>query len=167
MIFMTLKHILPGLLRIGLGFTFLWAFFDKVFGLGFTTAKGSAWLDGVSPTSGFLLHGTHGPLASVFASLAGHAWVDWLFMLGLLGIGVALMFGVALRLAGASAAVLLSLMLVAASLPPEHNPIIDEHALYGLLSLWILAEPTRFTALSLANVWQRQVFVKRWGRWLM
>lgn len=43
-----------GLLRLGMGWIFFWAFIDKVFGLGFATATGKGWIDGVSPTFGFL-----------------------------------------------------------------------------------------------------------------
>ena len=80
-----------GLTRIALGFVFFWAFIDKLFGLGFSTAADKSWLLGNSPTAGFLSHATHGPFASVFQTLVGQAWVDVLFMLGLLLIGLALM----------------------------------------------------------------------------
>ena len=73
-----------GLLRIMLGWIFLWPFLDKLFGWGFATEAGQGWLQGGSPTAGFLQFGTKGPLAEYFQSLAGQAWVDWLFMAGLL-----------------------------------------------------------------------------------
>ena len=41
-------------LRLVMGFIFLWAFFDKVFGLGFATTTDKAWIYGMSPTTGFL-----------------------------------------------------------------------------------------------------------------
>ena len=37
--------------RMALGFTFLWAFVDKTFGLGFATAPADAWVNGGSPTT--------------------------------------------------------------------------------------------------------------------
>ncbi len=43
-----------GLTRLMVGFTFLWAFLDKTFGLGFSTPTEKSWLNGGSPTSGFL-----------------------------------------------------------------------------------------------------------------
>ena len=73
-----------GVLRLLLGWTFLWAFVDKLFGLGFNTVADKSWLDGVSPTFGFLKFGTKGPFASLYQSLAGNPVVDWLFMMGLL-----------------------------------------------------------------------------------
>ena len=47
-----------GALRIGIGWIFLWGFLDKLFGFGFATARESAWLNGGSPTFGFLKFGT-------------------------------------------------------------------------------------------------------------
>ena len=38
------------LLRLALGVEFLWAFFDKLFGLGYSTPSARAWLEGGSPT---------------------------------------------------------------------------------------------------------------------
>ncbi|OGY58551.1 MAG: hypothetical protein A3H06_01435 [Candidatus Colwellbacteria bacterium RIFCSPLOWO2_12_FULL_44_13] len=123
-----------GLLRIVMGWTFLWAFLDKVFGLGFTTEAGKSWLDGVSPTLGFLKFGSHGPFASIFQSIAGNVFVDWLFMLGLLFLGVALILGIGTRVAGYAGALLVVLMWLAV-LPPEHNPVIDEHIVYAFVLL--------------------------------
>jgi thiosulfate dehydrogenase [quinone] large subunit len=96
-------------LRLGMGFIFLWAFLDKLFALGFSTgrlegggidffAQGGAWLNGGSPTRGFL-SGSRGPLASFWQGLAGDAWVNWLFMGALAAVGVALLLGIGLRLA--------------------------------------------------------------------
>src|SRR3990167_631912 len=98
------------LLRLALGFTFLWAFLDKLFGLNFATSPDKSWLSGVSPTFGFLQNAVHGPFASIYNSLAGSVLVDWLFMLGLLLIGTSLIFGICLRLAGFSGALLMFLM---------------------------------------------------------
>jgi hypothetical protein len=40
--------------RVVLGFEFLWAFLDKTFGLGYATPAERAWINGGSPTKGFL-----------------------------------------------------------------------------------------------------------------
>ena len=117
------------LLRIGMGIIFLWAFLDKVFGLGFSTLPGKAWLDGVSPTLGFLKFGSSGPFASIFQGMAGSAIVDWLFMLGLLLAGVCLLLGVCMRMAGYGGA-LMMLLIWLSVLPPEHHPFLDEHIIY-------------------------------------
>src|SRR3989344_2288816 len=102
------KDYLWAVLRIFLGLIFLWAFFDKLIGLGFTTCRletgidvmcEDAWLNGGSPTYGFLKFGTHGPFATLYQAMAGNAFVDWLFMMGLLLIGITLTFGFLVRAA--------------------------------------------------------------------
>ena len=119
------------LLRLSLGLIFFWAFIDKLFGLGFATAPDKSWLSGISPTAGFLKVGTHGPFSSFYQSLAGSVFVDMLFMLGLLLIGLSLLLGIGVKVAGYSGALLLFLMWTAL-LPPEHHPFLDEHIIYGI-----------------------------------
>ena len=99
-------------LRIGFGLTFLWAFFDKLLALGFSTGHDpegnldrfgpAAWINGGSPTEGFLKFGADGPFKDFYNSFAGAAWANWLFMLGLVGIGLALTFGFGMRFAAAA-----------------------------------------------------------------
>lgn len=120
------------ILRIAMGWIFLWAFIDKLFGLGFATESSLAWIKGGSPTTGFLLHGTHGPLASIFQSLAGLPIVDWLFMLGLLCVGISMITKVYQRL-GATVGIILMMLMYLAVTPPIHNPLIDEHIVYSLI----------------------------------
>lgn len=50
----TVGRIALNLLRLVLGFEFLWAFLDKTFGLGYTTPAAKSWLNGGSPTKGYL-----------------------------------------------------------------------------------------------------------------
>lgn len=118
--------------RISLGWTFLWAFLDKTFGWGFATEKADAWIDGGSPTNGFLSFATRGPLDGFYQSFAGDAWADWMFMIGLLAIGVALTLGIAMRIAAASGAALL-VMMWSAALWPENNPFMDDHLIYAVV----------------------------------
>ncbi len=145
--------------RIVLGFVFVWAFLDKTFGLGFATKPTAAWVAGGSPTTGFLKFGVneHSPLKEFFTSLAGQPWVDWLFMLGLLGIGVALVLGIGLRIAAVAGTALL-FMMWAALVPLENNPLIDDHIVYALV-LWVMAFGRR--ELSLAGWWLKQPSVKK------
>lgn len=118
--------------RIGLGFTFFWAFIDKLFGLGLATEPENAWIIGGSPTYGYLTFGTRGPLASLYHGLAGNPVIDALFMFGLLGLGVALLLGIGMKIAAVGGP-LLMLLLWSAHLPPENNPVIDQHFIYGLV----------------------------------
>ena len=113
-------------------FNFLWAFLDKLFGLGFTTASDKSWLLGTSPTTGFLLNGAKGPFASLFHNLANSVIVDWLFMVGLLFIGTMLILNVGTKLASYAGALMLFLMWLAV-LPPEHHPFLDEHIVYIII----------------------------------
>ena len=143
----TFAHRALALLRIGFGLTFLWAFFDKLLALGFHTGYDQAgnldrfgdgaWINGASPTEGFLKFGADGPFDSFYHSIAGAAWADWAFMLGLLFIGTALTLGIGMRIA-ATAGVVLYLMMWSVVMPPANNPVIDEHLL-GALSMVVLA----------------------------
>lgn len=149
--------------RIMVGFVFFWAFLDKTMGLGFATESGKAWLDGVSPTTGFLKFGVNpdSPFADFFAGLAGNVFVDWLFMLGLLGIGLALIFGIGLRIAAVTGSILLVLMW-AAEFPLKNNPLLDEHIIYSVMLYVFAFSPRKY---SLINQWLENDFVKK-NSWL-
>lgn len=130
-----------------MSFIFLWAFFDKTFGLGYATTAERAWIAGTSPTTGFLINGTEGPFAAFFQSLANSSAVDWLFMLGLLGIGLALLIPKYLKW-GAVAGIVLMLLMYLASFPPENNPILDEHLIYILVFAVLVFETKQNTLVS-------------------
>ena len=71
-------------------------------------------------------------------------------MLGLLGIGGALLLGIGMRIAGYTGA-LLMLMMFAASIPfyqdpAAHNPILDEHIIYAAILL-------AFTRIKVGRWW--------------
>jgi thiosulfate dehydrogenase [quinone] large subunit len=152
------RYVLAGL-RLALGWVFLWAFIDKLFGLGFATAAKNAWIDGGSPTKGFLGNAVSGPFEGFYHSFAGAAWTDWLFMIGLAGIGIALLAGIGMRIAAASGTVLLLAMWTAV-LPPENNPFMDDHLIYaGVLVL--LALTAAGDTLGLGKAWSRLPIVQR------
>ncbi len=121
------------ILRLSMSWILLWSFFDKLFGLGISTQAANSWLNGSSPALGFLKSST-GPLAGIFQSMAGVPLVDWMFMLGLLLIGLALLLGVGIKIAGYSGALMMFLMW-ASHFPPHQNPVIDEHIIYLLIFL--------------------------------
>ena len=93
--------------RVVVGFAFLWAFLDKTFGLGYATPAARAWINGGSPTKGFLSNVAVGPFEATFHTIAGTGWADWLFMVGLLGIGLALIVGIGLRVAAVSGSLMM------------------------------------------------------------
>lgn len=134
---MSIKKIVWLKLRLVMGLIFLWAFVDKLFGLGFATTTQNAWMNGGSPTSGFLLNATRGPLAGFFKSLAGVAVVDWLFMAGLLFVGLTLLLNKFIVWGAIAGSVMLLLMWLAV-FPPENNPLLDDHLVY-ILVLALLA----------------------------
>jgi thiosulfate dehydrogenase [quinone] large subunit len=180
--------------RIAIGFVFLWAFLDKNFGLGYTTPGEGAWNfatgDG-SPTFGFLTFGTNpdGPFASFFHNLGESAgvaaadgppvlyagsWVNWMFMLSLLAIGVALILGVMVRISSIGGAVLLGFMYLAEwplnAVDPEtglntaNNPVMDDHIIYGIVMIMLMLFTAERT-LGLGKWWQSTSFVQRFP-WL-
>ena len=118
-------------LRILMGWLFLWPFLDKLFGLGFSTLPDRAWIAGGSPTTGFLSSAA-GPFAPLFQAMAGSTLVDFLYMAGLLLIGLALLIGVGVRIAGYGGTALV-LMMWLSHLPPANNPLIDQHIIYAVL----------------------------------
>jgi thiosulfate dehydrogenase [quinone] large subunit len=147
------------IVRLLLGFIFLWAFFDKLFGWNHATTSVQAWVNGGSPTKGFLVN-AQGPFASFFHGMAGHTWADWLFMIGLAGIGVALLLGIIVRFAVVVGSILLALMWMA-SLPIATNPAIDEHIVY-IVALWVVFLGYPNQVLSLGSWWRGSLGRGRW-----
>ncbi|WP_344048576.1 hypothetical protein [Nocardioides panacihumi] len=160
-------------LRIAFGFTFLWAFFDKLLALGYATGKAdngtvdrfgtAAWIHGGSPTEGFLKFGADGPFKGFYNNIAGAWWADWLFMIGLFGIGLALTLGIGMRIAAVSGA-FLYLLMWSVVLPPANNPIIDEHILGGI-TVVALALTQAGDTWGLGELWSRTELVQRFP-WL-
>ncbi|MCA9356478.1 hypothetical protein H6790_01475 [Candidatus Nomurabacteria bacterium] len=136
------KENILNIIRIALGFVFLWAFIDKLVGLGFATTRDKSWLAGGSPTTGFLTYGVKGPFADFFGSLAGVHFVDWMFMLGLLFVGLTLCTGIYVR-AGAAIGIIMLMLMYLALMLPENNPIIDDHIVYSLILLYIMHTDTK------------------------
>ena len=152
------RYVFAGV-RIALGWVFLWAFLDKTFGLGRATEAKDAWIDGGSPTTGFLTFAATGPFKGLYNDIAGATWADWLFMVGLAGIGIALIAGVAMRIAAAAGALLLVMMWTAV-LPPENNPFMDDHIVYALVLVLLAAIGAGHT-LGLGATWEKLPIVRR------
>lgn len=144
--------------RIGMSFTFLWAFVDKLFGLGYATPAGKGWIDGGHPTKGFL-SGSKGPFADFYKDLAGTTFADAAFMVGLLAIGTALLLGMGMRIAGGAGA-LLMIMMYTVVLPPTTNPVIDDHVILAVLFIGLAAAGAGST-IGLGRWWASTPLVKR------
>ncbi|GAA1464992.1 DoxX family protein [Microbacterium thalassium] len=155
-------------LRLSTGFIFLWAFLDKTFGLGFSTPVERAWINGGTPAQGFLNNAVVGPLQPFFQALA-NPLVDALFMLGLLGIGVALMLGIGLRVAAVATTAMMLLMYFAewpfAANAGSTNPLVDYHIIYALAAIAIAVLAAGDTW-GLGAWWKKLPFVQKL-RWLI
>src|SRR3954451_11549104 len=157
-------------LRISTGFVFLWAFLDKTFGLGYSTPSAKAWINGGSPTKGFLSSIDVGPFQNTFHSLAGTTFANWAFMLGLLGIGLALILGIGLRIAAGAAALMMALMWIAEWPLAQHNgagepsgstnPITDYHFIYAVSAVVVALTYAGHTW-GLGRWWAQLPFVQR------
>jgi thiosulfate dehydrogenase [quinone] large subunit len=162
-------------LRISTGFIFLWAFLDKTFGLGYATAGERAWINGGSPTKGFLSGVEVGPFQDAFRGIAGAPWADWMFMLGLLGIGVALILGIGLRAAAVAAGLMMAFMWIAewplaqqtssGEATRSSNPVVDYHVIYGVTAA-VLALTYAGHTWGLGRWWAKLPIVRK-NRWLI
>lgn len=157
--------------RMLLGFTFLWAFFDKLLGLGYSTTSGNAWIHNGSPTNGFLAHVEVGPFQDVFHSIAGNWLVNWMFMLGLLGIGLALVTGVALRIMAVAGVVMMTMMWAAewplarhdstGALTSSTSPLVDYHVIYAILMVVIALVAGAGSTWGFGDRWNDLPLVRR------
>ncbi len=138
-------------IRLGMAWTFLWPFFDKMFGLNHQTTTAQAWINGGNPTKGFL-SGSVGLFSGIYTGIAGAGIVNVLFMAGLLGIGLALALGIAMKPAAIAGATMLMLMW-SASLPPSNDLFLDNHIIYALLLIGLAA----------VGAGKTFGFGKRWG----
>ncbi|WP_421733970.1 DoxX family protein [Cellulomonas sp.] len=158
--------------RLATGFIFLWAFLDKTFGLHYATGAAVAegdpslsWLDGGTPSQGFMQFGATGPFKDTFASMAGTA-TDWLFMLCLLGVGVAVMLGIGLRISAVAGSLLMVLMWAAEwpFIQGTNNPLVDYHLIYALV-LIVCATLLAGDTWGLGRRWAKIPLVQRFS-WL-
>jgi thiosulfate dehydrogenase [quinone] large subunit len=156
------------ILRLATGFIFLWAFLDKTFGLGFATPAERAWINGGTPSQGYLnSDAVTGPLKSFFAGIASPA-SDVIFMLGLLGIGVAVVLGIGLRISAVAGTVMMVAMYLAewpfAAGGSSTNPAVDYHIIYAL-ALIVVAATAAGDTWGLGTWWKSLPFV-RTQKWL-
>lgn len=151
--------------RIATGGIFLWAFADKTFGLGYATPSAKAWIHGGSPTKGFLANVEVGPqfMQDFFHYIAGTPIADWGFMLGMLGIGLALILGAGLRVAAVGTTIMMAMMWTAEwpLAAGSSNPLIDYHVIYALVAI-ICALTYAGRTWGIGSWWERVVGRNRW-----
>jgi len=145
------------LLRISLGLVYLWAFGAQGFGITYsnsvTAPSGKAgsygwhfsydsshgWISSGfshSPTAAYIGN-THGPLAFIVQRLP-QGLDDFGWMFAIAGLGIALTFGIFMRIAGWGG-FLLNILIWFSGFPPSSNPVIDgTHTIYALLILLLM-----------------------------
>lgn len=85
--------------------------------------------------------------------------MDVLFMAALLALGVALILGIGMRLAGVGG-VVLYLMMWTVAMPPETNPVIDDHIL-GAISIAVLSLTMAGNTWGFGQLWANTPLVKQ------
>jgi thiosulfate dehydrogenase [quinone] large subunit len=134
--------IILSILRYFMALMFLWPFFDKLLGLGFSTAPENAWIRFGSPTAGFLTQGATGPFTTLYNTIGGKAVTDWM------------------KIATISGSVFM-FFLWSATLPKPNNIFqIDQHMIYLLVLLVLLfAKAGQYAGLG--RIWANTKLVKR------
>jgi len=177
-----------GVLRIAMGWTFLWAFLDKAFALGFSTGRvldeatgetlkidyfgDAAWINGASPTAGVVGFATDGsPFQGAIQTVTGFqmtefgpqvaGWVDWVFMGAMLLIGLGLILGIGTRLAALGGIVWMAIFYGATAIWPEFNPFLDDHVVYAIVLAGI-AYVGAGRYLGLGKYWEKVPLVQRY-----
>jgi thiosulfate dehydrogenase [quinone] large subunit len=162
-----------GLLRLSMGWIFLWAFLDKLLALGFATGRNpktgiadrfgdAAWIHGGSPTDGFLQFGLHtkAPFSGFYDSLVGSTFIEWAYMLSMVAIGIALILGITTRLAAGFGVLWMAMFYTASALSPENNPFLDEHVVYAIVLVGLaLVGGGRY--LGLGRRWEQLTLVEK------
>jgi len=154
--------VLPlAVLRIILGSMLLWAFIDKLFGLGLATPEGQGMIDGGSPSHGFLEY-SDGTFSGLFQWMSQFSDItDILLMMGLLFIGIGLMLGIATKLSVVSGTAMFFILFLSV-FPPSDNPFLDYHLVY-IIALWAIWVAGAGDRLGLGKRWRELPIVKRFS----
>ena len=149
-------RVVLALARLLVGWIFLWASIDLLFGLGYPTDDGM--VSGGSPVVD-RLEAARGPVDGMFEWLAGVPAIEWIAVVGLALVGLAVVLGIGLRLAAAGGAII-ALAAFLAGLPPEANPVADRHLVYAAVLVGV-AMANGGEELGLGRWWSRRKFVQR------
>jgi thiosulfate dehydrogenase [quinone] large subunit len=149
-------RVVLALARLTIGWMFLWAAIDRVFGLGYPTDEGM--LSGGTPVID-RLEESRGPLEGMFQWLADVPGIEWIAVVGLALVGLAVMLGVGFR-AASTVGVVVAVLAFLAVLPPEANPVVDRHLVYAAV-LAGMALANAGEELGLGRWWSRRRFVQR------
>jgi thiosulfate dehydrogenase [quinone] large subunit len=143
----------PPLLRVALGWLFLYAGLTKVLNPGWTS---KAYLEGATTLHGLYVWMTSPGMMQV---------VDFLNTWGLTLLGLSLILGIGMKIStrlGALLMVLYYLPILAFPMVGAHSFLVDEHVIYALLLLWMgMSQDVRMY--SLAPMAKRLPFAKLLG----
>ena len=118
-----------------------------------------------SSAAGFALKG---PFADNIQAVTGFqmtqagpqvaGWLDAVYMISMLLIGLGLITGVMTRLAAVGGIIWMATFYLGTAIWPEHNPFVDDHVIMAAVLVGlILANAGRYYGLG--KVWQRYRFV--------
>lgn len=126
-----------------------------------------AWLNGGHVTEGYLVYGgnPNSPFHDFFVDLGGQRWTDWIFMVGLLAIGLALMLGIGTKV-GAWTGMAMLVFMYLTQMWPSTNPVLDDHLVYSLALIGIVYVELRGQAIGLGPWWRKLAIVKQ-NPWLV
>jgi len=145
--------------RILFGIMFLWAFLDKMFGLGMETPLNQGLIQGYSP-SAYLMYMSDNTFYPLFSIFAGNIVTDAVLMVGLLLMGTALILGIASKITTVATISFLFLMMLVV-FPPTDN-IVDYHLIY-IVMMFAVYLGHGFSRIGFEGRWLESKLVKRFG----
>lgn len=155
---------LLGLVRILIGWMFIWTFIDRTFGLGRPTPHDQAWTRGGSPIDSFVGSardsGSRNPVPGFWRFLSEqHTWVNIVLMVLIAVIGVLLVLGFVMWFSCVAGAILLVLQWFTAW-PIKDNLFLNS-ALLGAVVLIALLACNAGSFVGFGKRWQHQEKVTR------
>lgn len=150
-------NIVKGASRFIMGWIFFWPFLDKMFGLGHETPAGMGLIDGFSPTS-FVTQIADGWFKDFFISIGGNPVTDFLFMAGLLLIGLTMIVGITSKITTISGCAF-CFVLYLAEFPPKTALILDYHLVFILFMIVLYLFGT-YETYSLMKWWKKMPIVR-------
>ena len=149
-----------GILRVLLGAMLFWAFLDKMFGLGYATPAGSGFIDGGSPTKGFLIGASNGTFGWLFEPMVDISGIlDVVILLAMFALGVGLILGIGKKLCCIGGMAMFFVFYLA-MFPLSNNPILDEHVIYIVVLLGVLLTKS-CESIGFGRRWKETALVKR------
>ena len=149
-----------GILRVLLGAMLFWAFLDKMFGLGYATPAGSGFIDGGSPTKGFLIGASKGTFGWLFEPMVDISGVlDVVILLAMFALGVGLILGIGKKLCCIGGMAMFFVFYLA-MFPLANNPILDEHVIYIVVLAGVLFTDS-CRSIGFGRMWKDTALVKR------